>query len=423
MNKPVVLLTTGTRGDLQPSLALAIALREAGIPTCLASDPAFAPWADQYNVHFTLVEGNPSELMTRPGSQSALTYDGNLLRSLGASLRYLQAARPVFRQMLHSAWKACQGARALVVSLPTLWGAYIAEALGIPCIYALMQPLSRTAAFPCSLLPVRLPNWPALNRFSYFLIEQALWLPWRGLLNQWLRTELHLPSSKLFSPTSRLYEKGTAVLYAISPSVIPHPVDWPVNHQLTGYWFLDPGPIWRPPADLVDFLASGLPPLYFGFGSGGLRRQQACEEAIVQALERSSFRAVIHFPPQIVHQTSDTRRFYITSDIPHSWLFPHCAGAIHHGGAGTIAAALRAGIPSLVVPQAADQFFWASRVQSLHAGPDPIPQHLLNVDNLSAGLSRFADEPALAENARRLSAAIQSENGVQEAVSWIRDFL
>ncbi len=423
MKKPVVLLTTGTRGDLQPSLALAIALREAGLLTRLASDPAFAPWANQYNLPFTPVEGNPSELMTRPGSQSALTYDGNLLRSLRASLRYLQAARPVFHQMLHSAWKACQGARAVVVSLPTLWGVYIAEALDIPCINALMQPLSRTAAFPCSLLPFRLPNWPVLNSLSYFWVEQALWLPWRGLLKQWLRTELHLPPSKLFSPTSRLYEKGATVLYAISPSVIPRPVDWPVNHQLTGYWFLDPNPTFHPPAELVDFLAAGPPPLYFGFGSGGLRRQQACEEAIVQALERSAFRAVIHFPPQTAHQTSDTRRFFITGDIPHSWLFPQCAGAVHHGGAGTIAAALRAGIPSLVVPQAADQFFWASRVQSLKAGPDPIPQHLLDVNNLSAGLSHFADEPALAENARRLSAAIQLENGVQEAVSRIRDFL
>jgi sterol 3beta-glucosyltransferase len=324
--------------------------------------------------------------------------------------------------MLRSAWTACRDAGALVVSLPTLWGAYIAQALGIPCIYALMQPLSRTAAFQCSLLPFQLPNWPALNRLSYFLVEQAVWLPWRGLLNDWLRSELRLRPPAISGPLSRLYENGATVLYAVSPSVISRPMDWPVNHRLTGFWFLEPATDWRPPARLVDFLAAGPAPLYFGFGSGGLRDPQVAQEAILRALEGSPFRALIHLPSQ-PSGALDPRRVYFTGDVPHTWLFPRCAGAVHHGGAGTTAAALRAGIPSLVVPQASDQFFWGRRVRSLGAGPEPIPQPALDELRLTGGLRRLADDPALGVNARRLSAAIQKEDGVRAAAAQIRDLL
>jgi sterol 3beta-glucosyltransferase len=423
MKKPVVLLTTGTRGDLQPILALARALHEDGVPTRVATDSAFHPWVSQYDLPFTPVDGNPSMVLARPGYQSALTYDGNLLRSLAESQRYLQAARPVYNQMLHSAWEACQGAGALVVSLPTLWGAYIAKALGIPYLFALLQPLSRTAAFQCSLFPVSLPDWAPLNRISYFLVEQAIWLPWRRLLNQWLRSELHLPPAPFTGPASRLYEKGVFVLHAISPSIVPRPKDWPTNHRLTGFWTLDPAPAWQPPADLVDFLAAGPAPLYFGFGSGGLHRQQAAVEAILQALDHTSSRAVIQLPPELFPHSLDTRRVTFSDNIPHTWLFPYCAGAVHHGGAGTTAAALRAGIPSLIVPQASDQFFWARRVQSLGAGPVPIPQYALDGSKLTAGLRWLSDDLNLTENARRLAAAIQREGGARETAAFIENHL
>ena len=423
MKKPVILLTTGTRGDLQPYMALALALQETGIPVRLASDPAFGKWAAQYNLPFVPVQGNPSALMVRPGSHSALTYDGNLLRSLAASLHYVQTARPIFRQMLHSAWTACQGARAVVVGLPTLWGTFIAEALGVPCINALMQPISRTSAFQCSLLPIHLPNWAPLNRFSYFLIEQAIWQPWRTLMSLWMRNELHLPPASLKNPATKLYEKGAKVLYAISSRIVARPKDWPVNHRMTGFWFLDPAPDWHPPEGLVDFLAAGKPPIYIGFGSAGPGRQRVAVKAITQVLEQTAIRAVIQLPQAIFPPTMDSRRVYFVGDIPHVWLFSRSAGAVHQGGAGTTAAALRAGIPSLVVPLAVDQFFWANRLQSLHAGTAPIPQRSLDGGKLIGGLRKLVDDPALAENARRLSATLQKEGGARQAAALIKNYL
>ena len=419
MSKPVVLLATGTRGDVQPYVALALALQERGIPVRLASDPAFQGWVSQYDLPFIPFDGNPSALMTQPGGQSALSYDGNILRSLDASLRYLRAARPVYRQMLRSAWTVCQGAGAVLVGLPTLWGAYIAEALGIPCIYALMQPFSRTAAFPCSLLPIQAPNWPPLNRFSYILVEQAIWLPWRGLIKQWLRSEVHFSPATFSTPAAGLYEKQAYVVYAFSPHIVPRPSDWPVTHRLTGFWFIDPPPAWRPTPDLEQFLAPGQPPVYIGFGSTGLRRKQAAIAAITRALEHTHVRAVIDLPRVDFPDSFDTRRVFFACGTPHSWLFARCSSAVHHGGAGTTAAALRAGIPSLVVPLAADQFFWANRVHSLGAGPQPIPQRSLDGAKLAAGLDQLVGVPALADQARHLSAAIQGENGARQAAAII----
>lgn len=414
-----MLLATGTRGDVQPYVALALALQDRGIPVRLASDPAFHSWVSQYHLPFIPLDGNPSALMTRPGGQSALSYDGNILRSLDAAFRYLRAARPEYQKMLRSAWIVCQGAGAVVVGLPTLWGAYISEALGIPGIYALMQPFSRTAAFPCSLLPAHLPNWPPLNRFSYFLFEQAIWLPWRSLIKQWLRSELRFSPAAFSTPAAGLYEKKALVLYAFSPHIVPRPSDWPFTHRLTGFWFLDPPPSWRPPPDLEQFLASGQAPLYIGFGSTGLRRKQTVITAVTQALNQVPVRAVIDLPCADFPESFDTRRAFFASGTPHSWLFARCSGAVHHGGAGTTAAALCAGIPSLVIPLAADQFFWADRVHSLGAGPLPVPQRSLDGAKLAAGLEQLAGVPALANQALHLGAAIQDEDGARQAAAII----
>ncbi len=418
-----MLLTTGTRGDVQPYVALALALQERGIPVRLASDPAFHSWVSQYDLPFIPLDGNPSALMTHPGGQSALSYDGNILRSLDATFRYLRAARPVFRQMLRSAWTVCQGAGSVVIGLPTLWGAYIAEALDIPCIYALMQPFSRTAAFPCSLLPARLPNWPPLNRFSYFLVEQAIWLPWRGLIKQWLRSEVRFSPASFSGPAAGLYKKQAHVLYAFSPHIVPRPSDWPDTHRLAGFWFLDPPLAWRPPSDLEQFLVSGEVPFYIGFGSTGLRRKQAAIAVITQALNQISVRAVIDLPRADFPDSFDTRAVFFARNTPHSWLFARCAGAVHHGGAGTTAAALRAGIPSLVVPLAADQFFWANRVYSLGAGPQPILQRSLDGSKLAAGLEQLVGDPSLADQARHLGALIHDESGARQAAALINNYL
>ena len=419
MKKPVVLLTTGTRGDVQPYIALGLGLQAAGIPVVLASDPTFASLAAAYRLPFLPISGNPSTLLTQPGAQSALTYDGSWLRSLHATLAYLRSARPLYAQMLAEAAQACRTAAALVVGLPTLWGAHLAEALNIPCTYAFLQPFSRTAAFSSALLPFALPNWAPLNRASHTWVEQAIWQPWRGLIQAWRRDRLSLPPAPFWGIADRLYATETVVLNAFSALVVPPPPDWPVRHRPTGFWQLDPPDGWTPAPELAQFLAAGPPPVYIGFGSPGLRQQAATAGLILDALRQSGLRAVVNLPPGAFVTPPPADRVFLISETPHAWLFARCAALVHHGGAGTTAAGLRAGRPAVVIPMATDQFFWGGRVQALGVGPPPLPQRALTAERLAQGLLQAAQNSALQRRAAELGTAIRAEQGVAAAITLL----
>ena len=153
MPKPITLLTSGTRGDVQPYLALGLGLQAAGYRVVVATHANFRVLVERRGLPFVMVEGSPNDLLARGDGQSALTFDGNWLRSGRATLKFLREARPLFERMLDSAWEACRDAGALIVGLATTWGDHIAQALGIPCGWCLLQPLSRTRAFPSAFQP------------------------------------------------------------------------------------------------------------------------------------------------------------------------------------------------------------------------------------------------------------------------------
>jgi len=408
---------------VQPYIALGLGLQEAGIAVRLASDPRFAPLAAAYSLPFVPIASNPSTLLTRPGAQSALTFDGNWLRSGGATLEYLRAARPLYARMLDEAALACRDAAALVVGLPTLWGAHLAEALHVPCVYAFLQPISRSAAFASALLPFNLPHWAPLNRASHTWVEQAVWQPWRDIIQNWRRNRLGLPPAPFWGITDRLYARDASVLYAFSPQVVPPPPDWPAHHRPTGFWFLDPPAGWAPPPELAQFLAAGPPPVYIGFGSPGLRQQTAAAGMVVEALRQSGLRALVNLPSGAFAAAPPAAQVLLLSKIPHAWLFARCAALAHHGGAGTTAAGLRAGVPALVIPLATDQFFWGSRVQALGIGPKPLPQRALTTQRLAQGLLQAAQDSAMQRAAGELGAKIRAEDGLAAAIARVRSLL
>ena len=420
MAKTIVILASGTCGDVQPYLALGLALQSAGYRVSVATHAAFQPWVESLGLPFLLVEGNPSDLMAAPGGQSALTFDGSWLRSVRGSLRFLHAARPLYSRMLESAWNACQGAEALVVGLAATWGAHIAEALGVPCMWGFLQPFSRTRCFPSALLPVQFSLGGACNALSYRLVEQAMWLPWRGAINRWRVTNLHLPPLSLASPYAHLYTTPAPVLYAFSPHVLTPPADWPPWHQVTGYWFLDEPSAWVPPPELLRFLDAGAPPVYIGFGSPGTRQPRQVLAAICRAVEIAGQRAVLSFPPKFLAGKNLPPAVFLATSVPHGWLFPRLSAVVHHGGAGTTAAGLRAGLPSVIAPLAVDQFFWGERLAALGVAPPPLPQRSLSAEKLAAVLHRATTDAAMRARARQLGEAIRREEGIGRAVELIR---
>jgi sterol 3beta-glucosyltransferase len=236
-----------------------------------------------------------------------------------------------------------------------------------------------------------------------------------------MRTQvLGLPPYSLAGPLRHLREHGLLRLYAYSPHVAPRPSDWPAHHQVTGYWFLPPPVGWQPPEELRAFLAAGPPPVYIGFGSMLMREAQKTTARVTEALNRTGQRAIFAAGwgalDEAVHQSEQV---FFVKDVPHHWLFPQMSAIVHHGGAGTTGAALRSGIPSIVVPFGFDQPFWGQRVAALGVGPRPLPHARLTADGLAGAIERALHDTHMRERAAQLGGQIQREQGAAQAIDHI----
>ena len=219
-----------------------------------------------------------------------------------------------------------------------------------------------------------------------------------------------------------LERRRLPVAYGFSPAVLPRPRNWREWIQVTGYWFL-PEAEWTPPAALADFLAAGKPPVYVGFGSMADRDPQRLTGIILDALQRSEQRAVIQagwggLQPGDLPETA-----FPLDPAPHNWLFPRVAAVIHHGGAGTTASALRAGVPSIVVPFFGDQFFWGQTVARLGVSPGVLDRRKLSVERLADFIRAAVQDPELRSRAAALGERIRAEAGVEQAVAHFQHFL
>lgn len=383
-----VILTSGTRGDVQPLVALALkhASADHAGPAAqnvrIVTQPIFRELVTERGLDFAALASTPSDAFAIVG-QDALVLGRNPLRTMLATMRYMQHARPMFVGMLESAWQHARQAQHLILTLPTFaWGLSIAEALGCPCTAALLQPLGPTRAFPSPLLPFAHDLGPA-NRLSHVLTAALLWQPWQAQINRWRRSTLGLPALPLTGP-AMFSNPEIAIHYGYSRYVLPKPQDWPDHTTISGYWSLDAPAGWQAPDEIMRFLSSGPAPIYVGFGSMGQRRPDLAA-LVVGALRRLGLRGLLAFeqalPPAL--RGADMQR---CGALWHDWLFPHVAAVIHHGGAVTTGAALRAGAPSLIAPIAVDQFFWAQRIQELGVGLSAGPLRNLSHERLVAAL-------------------------------------
>ncbi|GAG28707.1 unnamed protein product, partial [marine sediment metagenome] len=205
------------------------------------------------------------------------------------------------------------------------------------------------------------------------------------------------------------------IIYGYSKYVLPKPKDWGAHLHVTGYWFVD-DPDWRPPKELTNFLDRGPTPIYIGFGSMVDAEAKKTTDIVLDALHRTGQRAVLHGGWSDLGSSSLPETVHKVSDIPHSWLFPRLAAIVHHGGAGTTAAALRAGVPSVIVPYFADQPFWARHVHQLGASPKPIPREKLSAANLARAIQEATQDETIIQNSSLLGDKIRAEDGVMKAV-------
>ncbi len=328
------------------------------------------------------------------------------------------------RQAVQAAEKglvACQGSDLILGGLSGLFsGQALSEKLGIPLLLAYLVPFTPTSAFPSALTPIpQTPLTQWMNKPSHRLAHQMMWQSFRSADNKARAEVLHLPPSSFWGPFSSLKRQKQPVLYGYSSHVLPQPRDWDDSQHVTGYWFLEPPEGWEPPADLLHFLQSGPPPIYIGFGSMSSSKPEEAADLVLQALARTEQRGVLYEGWGGLKKEQLPGNVFMTGSIPHTWLFPHMAAVVHHGGVGTTAAGLAAGVPSIITPFFADQPFWGQRVYELGVGPKPIARRGLTADNLTQAIERAVTDVEMRKKAASLGARIRAENGVAQAVAII----
>ncbi|MDQ3707479.1 MAG: glycosyltransferase [Chloroflexota bacterium] len=414
----ITLVALGSRGDVQPFVALGQGLRAAGHRVRIAAAADYSPLVQAYGLEFAPLAGSIRELMDWGLVYDILDAPGNPLRF---GKRMLEAVQPLVSRLVADCRKACAGADMVVASTLGVYIAYdVAEALGIPLYAAHMHPYGTTRAYPqvfFPTLPRRVPLRGRYNRITHWLTEAGFWTLLASSLNAARREVLALPAISRTAMLRRANAITAPVLLAYSPLVAPRPRDWAAHARVTGYWFLDREPGWQPPQHLVDFLASGPPPVYVSFGSNLAGRDpDGVTRLIMKALAQAGVRGVLSSGWGDLGNVDLPESVLKIGAVPHDWLFPRMSAVVHHGGAGTTAAALRASVPSVVVPFFGDQRFWARRVHALGAAPAPIPRPGLTADRLAQAIRAAVCNPVIKQRATRLGKHLERENGVQRAI-------
>jgi sterol 3beta-glucosyltransferase len=403
-------VTYGTEGDTRPLAALSRALLDAGHEVGLFGDRSALGSANALRVSSQALAGDIKGALRSTEGLSRLVQRGSRFADTARALAEL--ANVNAETWMREITAAARGCDAIILSgLAAFAGLSVAEALRVRPIGAGLIPITPTREFPSLFLrPGLIPRW--LNYRSHEFVNQALWRAFRRATNAARAAVLGLPPRKAFW-------KDHPILYGVSPSLLPRPADWPDHAYLCGQWSR-PVAQWRAPPALENFLAAGEPPVYVGFGSmAGFDRRGLLEEVVTAIAGR---RAVFYPGWSDVEPAALPSNFFVVGETPHSWLFPRMAAVIHHGGSGTTHSVARAGVPSVVVPFAADQFFWADRLRRLGVASEPVPAGKLHASALARSLER-AETSSVRANAVVLGSRMAAENGLHEAVSAIESLM
>jgi sterol 3beta-glucosyltransferase len=412
----VLIYAFGTQGDIQPYIALAQGLDGAGHQAAVCTSEGFRAQVEAHGVSYAYMNNDLLQLV-----QDAMPQ----MRGGRDALKMFSKMSAAMRSSLQDQWAAAQTETPdLIVYHPkTLGGYHIAERLKIPGVLSLPLPFfTPTREFPIPFIG----HWPLggwANRASY-QFQRFTAVVYGGMINDFRRHTLHLrPVSRLDSFLHQPDGRPVPILYPFSRHVRPVPADYPAHAHVTGYWFLDHPDDWQPAAELVKFLEDGEPPVYVGFGSMGFGSgSDERHHAILTAVRRTGIRAIIATGWGVTRSNTDAAGdVLVIKGAPHDWLFPQTAAVVHHGGAGTTGAALRAGRPTLICPFVGDQPFWGHQVHQLGAGPEPLPQRRLNADRLTERLVRLRSTTSYQDAAASLAQLIRAEDGVGRAIEVLED--
>ncbi|XVF37196.1 hypothetical protein REPUB_Repub19eG0125200 [Reevesia pubescens] len=409
----IAILVVGTRGDVQPFLAMAKRLQEFGHHVRLATHANFGSFVKLAGIDFYPLGGDPRVLA------------GYMARNKGfipSGPGEISIQRKQLKAIIESLLPACTEpdietgmpfrAQAIIANPPAYGHAHVAEALGVPLHIFFTMPWTPTYEFPHPL--ARVPQ-SAGYWLSYIVVDLLIWWGIRGYINDFRKKKLKLAPIAYFST----YNGSISHLptgYMWSSHLVPKPKDWGPLVDVVGYCFLNLGSKYQPQEEFVQWIQKGSQPIYIGFGSMPLEDSKKTTDIILEALKDTGQRGIIDRGwGDLGHFTEVPENVFLLKDCPHDWLFPQCSAVVHHGGAGTTATGLKAGCPTTIVPFFGDQFFWGDRIHQRGLGPAPIPISQLSVEKLSNAI-QFMLQPEVKSHAMELAKWIENEDGVAAAV-------
>lgn len=451
----IVIQVVGSRGDVQPFVALGKVLQDTyGHRVRLATHPNFNEFVTENGLEFFSIGGDPQALMAfmvkNPGLMPGFdalrtgdvgsrrkevgeylqgcwrscfeTGDGTGMAATDSSIEDWTTQGPGLRDHLHKPFVA----DCIIANPPSFAHIHCAEKLGIPLHIMFTMPYSPTQAFPHPLANIQSSNADAnlTNYISYVLIDMLTWQGLGDIINRWRQRSLGLEQINMTKGPGMLQRLKIPHTYCWSPALIPKPKDWGKSINISGFFFLDLASNYTPEPDLQAFLDNGPPPVYIGFGSIVLDDPNAMTKLIFDAVEKSGQRALVSkgWGGVGADEFGKPDNVFMLGNVPHDWLFKHVSSVVHHGGAGTTAAGITAGRPTLIVPFFGDQPFWGAMIAKAGAGPHPIPNKDLTAENLAEGIKKCL-EPETIKQAADMAATIAKERGSDLGAQSFHQFL
>lgn len=409
----IVMLIVGTRGDVQPFVAIGKRLQDYGHRVRLATHSNFKDFVLTAGLEFYPLGGDPKVLA------------GYMVKNKGflpSGPSEIPVQRNQMKEIIYSLLPACRDpdldsgiafkADAIIANPPAYGHVHVAEALKIPIHIFFTMPWTPTSEFPHPLSRVK---QPAGYRLSYQIVDSLIWLGIRDMINDVRKKKLKLRPVTYLSG-SQGFDSDVPHGYIWSPHLVPKPKDWGPKVDVVGFCFLDLASNYEPPESLVKWLEAGSKPIYIGFGSLPVQEPEKMTQIIVEAFEQTGQRGIINKGWGGLGNLAEPKdSIYLLDNIPHDWLFLQCKAVVHHGGAGTTAAGLRAACPTTIVPFFGDQPFWGERVHARGVGPPPIPVDEFSLPKLINAIN-FMLDPKVKERAVELAEAMEKEDGVTGAV-------
>ncbi|CUA70529.1 Sterol 3-beta-glucosyltransferase UGT80B1 [Rhizoctonia solani] len=430
------IMIVGSRGDVQPYIALGQQLQEYGHTVRISTHEMFRMLVKNAGLMFFNIGGDPSQLTGYMDRNPSLIPGLDSLKNgdLGKSQQIIAEILDRCLLSCYAEDEASQGESGFAADLiisnpPTFAHIHCAEALGIPLHLSFTMPWSPTSAFPHPLVNIKQNDdaEPRMaNYYSYGLVDMMTWQGLGRTINKFRTKRLGLEYLSTQSAVGITERASVPWTYCISPTIIPKPTDWMSNIDVTGYCFLNLAKGYDPPRELVEFIEAGEPPIYIGFGSIALENSENVTKSVLAAVSQAGVRAIISTSggglDQGMVRDAGEGVFPLTGDVPHDWLFERVCAVVHHGGAGTTAIGLKCGKPTVIVPFFGDQPWWAVQVVRRGAGPPPIHPNKLTAEALAVAI-RLAISPETRDAARQIGESIRNEKGSKKAVESIHRHL